>query len=221
MTAPAPSSACSQEPQEVTPVKKRRGMLAFYVSTGVACLLLVGFYFAWTPIKIRYAASQLLQMDCKQPQSAVTLTGGPYKRWFNLCSTGAANGNTHAMRALVHVQEGMTVGRDYDVPSLAIPALLAQPRLFMAILDEHEDDSAEFILGRLSAFLSWQGAFHGLDPAKMDTDKKRTWHDLQLEFAKKNCRDERISEAAGLLHEYYCRRFGQAVRAEAHGEAGE
>ena len=54
MTAPAPSPDCSQEAHVATPVKKRRGMVAFYVATGVACLLLVGFYFAWTPLRVWY-----------------------------------------------------------------------------------------------------------------------------------------------------------------------
>jgi hypothetical protein len=34
--------------------KKRKGLLAFYVGTGVVALLIVGFYFARTPLKLWY-----------------------------------------------------------------------------------------------------------------------------------------------------------------------
>jgi hypothetical protein len=37
-----------EEQAEGTP-KKRKGLLGFYVGLGVIALLLVGFYFAWTP----------------------------------------------------------------------------------------------------------------------------------------------------------------------------
>jgi hypothetical protein len=41
-------------PEDFSPEKRRRGMLAFYVSTGVALVLLVAGYFAWTPLRIWY-----------------------------------------------------------------------------------------------------------------------------------------------------------------------
>jgi hypothetical protein len=43
MTAPAPP----QEPEETLPVKKRRGMLTFYVSTGAAFLLFMAGFTVW------------------------------------------------------------------------------------------------------------------------------------------------------------------------------
>ena len=44
MTVPAPSG----------PAKRSRRMLGFYVAMGVALALAVSFYFAWTPLRVRY-----------------------------------------------------------------------------------------------------------------------------------------------------------------------
>ena len=53
--------AHSQEPQEQEgpPVKKGRGMVGFYVATGVGVALFVGGWFAWTPVKAQYYLRQL------------------------------------------------------------------------------------------------------------------------------------------------------------------
>ena len=40
--------------QAVDTPKKRKGLLAFYVATGFLALLFVGFYFAWTPLRVLY-----------------------------------------------------------------------------------------------------------------------------------------------------------------------
>jgi len=38
-------------------------MLAFYAGTGVICLLLVGFYFAWTPVRVWYWEREVLNAE--------------------------------------------------------------------------------------------------------------------------------------------------------------
>jgi hypothetical protein len=43
--------------------KKRKGMLLFYVSTGLLAFLFVGFYFAWTPLQVWYWERQVLRRD--------------------------------------------------------------------------------------------------------------------------------------------------------------
>ena len=51
MTAPAPS------PKE--PAKRSKRMLGFYIAMGVVALLLVAFYFTWTPLKVWYWEREL------------------------------------------------------------------------------------------------------------------------------------------------------------------
>ncbi len=42
------------EGQAVETPKKRKGMLGFYIGLGAVALLLVGFYFSWTPLRVWY-----------------------------------------------------------------------------------------------------------------------------------------------------------------------
>ena len=60
MTTPAHSSDLTSGAGG-PPVKTRSGMLAFYISTGVALVLLVAGYFAWTPLRIAYLEEQVLR----------------------------------------------------------------------------------------------------------------------------------------------------------------
>lgn len=41
--------------------RKRKGLLAFYVSTGFLALLFVAFYFAWTPLRVWYREREVLK----------------------------------------------------------------------------------------------------------------------------------------------------------------
>ena len=59
-TPPSPLPPLPQRGDSPEPVgKKRKGMLGFYVLTGVALALFGSFYFAWTPLKVRYWEREL------------------------------------------------------------------------------------------------------------------------------------------------------------------
>jgi hypothetical protein len=73
-------------------------MLAFYVSTGVVCLLLVGFYFAWTPLSVWYQKQQV-------PGGPDYLLDPDFERWDrNQLQAQAEKGNIEAQVKLAELK---------------------------------------------------------------------------------------------------------------------
>ncbi len=91
------------------PTVPRRGgrMLAFYVAIGTVLALFIGGWFAWRPLKLRYAAREV-ERGARNP-------GGQTTRWcVDYCRERAAEGDPRAVEAvtdyaLARVRQGMTV----------------------------------------------------------------------------------------------------------------
>ncbi len=109
-------------------MKKRKGLLAFYVGTGVVALLFVGFYFAWTPLRIWYHERELtryLQDVTKQSGWYLYSHRGGY-----ITSPGR-KGPTPRTRALAHLMAMGTEAR----PAIARCFRAAPPWMRVVLLD--------------------------------------------------------------------------------------
>jgi hypothetical protein len=118
--------------------KKRKGLLAFYISTGFLALLFVGFYFAWTSLELRYAIYKVQRTDYSPPTWA--------DEWLMICLRAACDGNRDAMKAVIDhagvtpswTWEEAVEGRPqrFDVASWAA---VCQPELFFDVLGGHDE----------------------------------------------------------------------------------
>jgi hypothetical protein len=73
-------------PGPVETSRRRKGLLAFYVGTGVVVLVLVGFWFAWTPLKVWYWERQVR----RAPGASYTAGPDGWKIALDLPRTQAA-----------------------------------------------------------------------------------------------------------------------------------
>lgn len=138
--------------------KKRRGMLAFYVATGVVALLFVGFYFAWKPLRVRYAISRLERVS----EGDVNTPGfdwEAYQGWSDTCLKAALNGNKQAMRAFMPMLLWKSFDRRTNVSASSVlnsgsayAFAWARPTLFFDLLDERSDEEAKKVVSDIETF---------------------------------------------------------------------
>ncbi len=157
MTAPAPSG----------PVKRSKRMLAFYVAMGVVLALAVGFYFAWTPLRVSYTIHKIRSAP-KTVQSREELLLREERILY--CLERASQGHRLAMAAIV---EGLTDGsflvrvepsvtlNNFHIPDLAYVAARTQPGLFYEELDRRTDEQSLHVLWQIC---DQSGDSRGLPP---------------------------------------------------------
>jgi hypothetical protein len=164
------SPRLQQEPQPVeTPRKSarrggRRGMLVFYVGTGVMLALFVCLYFLWTPLRLRYTIFRL-QGGSRILNSERELL--LHESRVRYCARRASQGNRLAMDALVKrlgngsfvvFVKGFSPRRMSD---LAYVLARNNPQAFFRSLDQRPDTDAFYILEAICK----QGQDRNLRPA--------------------------------------------------------
>jgi len=130
-------------------------MVTFYVATGVVLALLVGFYFAWTPLKVSYTIHKI-RGGPKTVQSREELL--LYEKRILYCLERANQGDRLAMAAivegladwsfLVRVKPSVTLDT-FEIPDLAYVAARTRPSLFYEELDRRTDEQALHVLWQI------------------------------------------------------------------------
>jgi hypothetical protein len=149
-------------------------MLAFYVAMGAVCLLLVGFYFAWTPVRVWYWRNEFIDAPSQEralqaaehlvdvgPSSYSCLEGllqdAPHS--FSRQALVSAAGRSDAqwtLPLLVNV-----LSSDHEPPWVHWTALQAAERILDRRLraptnpPHMKDEMAEAVKESRSEFLAW------------------------------------------------------------------
>jgi hypothetical protein len=144
MTVPAPS-----------PEPMKSSLLGFYVITGVILALFAAGYFAWTPLRLRYAIYSVRQ-KYGDPYPAVRSGDQLHAdEWFTCCLDHACKGNRSAMDAIIDFSGVMVDDGEWELsPGVVLPASAcagylaakAQPEIFLQQLSSRSDDRVLHVL---------------------------------------------------------------------------
>lgn len=216
MTAPAPSPE-PQEKESVEMPKTRRSMLTFYVGTGVVCLLLVGFYFVWTPLKVQYAMYQVGSVTRKDVANG-RIKRRTYCDLVATCRQAAARGNRPALAVLMSCPFGLsrTLPRtdveyvDYDLHDMRFLLAARDPGFFFLELRARPETQVLNILDNVShgcIRYGHKGRFGNFSRANRATTIAGTFE----RFAHND--DERVSLVARAALDFMRQRFSSELAA--------
>jgi hypothetical protein len=102
--------------------KKRRGMLAFYITTGVVVALLAAGYFAWTPLRVSYAMRRAGSFRVEPGLESST----PADKWLMECVDAACNGHGPAMKLVMDKYQARVSGNTSVRPSTDHPTEVSE-----------------------------------------------------------------------------------------------
>jgi hypothetical protein len=144
VTAPGPPES----------TKRSKRMVGFYVGLGAAVLLFVGAWFAYEPLRLRYAIHRMRSTNYHKHKDI----RGRADRWLLLCVNEAIRGNRAAMRAvMLHPTVDMFPtwpGMPQDVPNevtVIYPVATSQEKLFFEVLATMPDEEAIRVLQVIAA----------------------------------------------------------------------
>ncbi len=203
--------------------KKRKGMLGFYIGMGAVAFLLVGAWFAWTPLKLRYAIYKVRKDGpairmCDVDPSGCPFDVGMATPWMLVCADAACRGSEPAMELLlenprVRLSEGGGALADrYENPeeiSIIYPAAEDQPRLLFKVLENHSDAEVLRVLMAISdSAASDEELTITVPSVERLTDAKSVIDELELFVPARNGPVERVAAAA---LEFARRRFAKEL----------
>jgi alpha-mannosidase len=138
-------------------------MLAFYVVTATVAALLIGGFFAYGPLRLRYAIYRVRSCNDYEDKNAaytsplVTVAS----KWMRECLEAARKGNRQAMMAVL---DHPRVVPKYPAPSVFYLAVQDQPKLALDALSEREDTEV----------------FSALAALAVDVHNTRRWSSIEL-----------------------------------------
>ena len=205
MTTPGPCPVPHEAPQEGRAVEtKRRGLLGFYIATGVVFVLFIAGGFAYKPLKLRYAMHRVRTRDASFPLV------GESAKWFEMCELAARRGDPRAAETVVDYL--LREGSGGESPEL-FGLVDRQPDLLFSLLEKRTDREAKRALARIcctcARYANWGRKLPMSTPLTAD-DYSLYRLEGDLKEAER-CPEKSVGRVAWRSGEYLRRRFAEEL----------